>query len=100
MRLAFVVLACATSLSACTFSKEIYGPDGKPMHSIQCPGAAQSVAACYEKASQLCGTAGYDILGRNESSSPSSFATATGGTLVASSSSVTTRNIMVRCKAP
>ncbi|MEB0058800.1 hypothetical protein [Variovorax sp. LG9.2] len=91
-------------LGGCAFSHQITGPDGKPMHTISCNGAGNSISSCYEKAGELCGTAGYDILDRDGSSSPFGVATGTVrpgyGGYTSTYGAIVTRNLFVRCKVP
>jgi len=83
-------------LAGCATSRTIVGQDGKPLHKISCDGSALSIDACYEKAGEICGSAGYDILNQNGKATPFFFAGSssfTAGTIV-------TRDIMVRCRVP
>ena len=51
-------------LSACAApkSKEIFTSDGEKAYSIACTGDGLSWSSCYEKASEICSTKGYEIL--------------------------------------
>jgi hypothetical protein len=51
-------------VTGCVTASPIYTPTGKPGHAIECSGTAQSWGQCYEKASELCGSSGYDIMDR------------------------------------
>ena len=88
-------MAAAVLLGGCATSKTIIGQDGKPLHSISCDGSALDVGACYEKAGEICGSLGYDVVNQNGSATPFFFAgrnSFTAGTMV-------TRNVLVRCRA-
>lgn len=50
-----VMMGCATS-------RETYTSDGSKGYSIGCSGSMVSWGACYEKAGELCGSKGYDVL--------------------------------------
>ena len=96
------MLAFALGAAGCASSKQITGPDGKAMHTISCNGAANSISSCYEKAGELFGTAGYDILDRDGSSSPFGVASASArpghGGYTATYGAIVTRSLFVRCK--
>ncbi len=51
-----------TSLSACTMARQVHLPDGSTGHSISCGGTLNSFASCFNKAGELCGASGYDIV--------------------------------------
>src|SRR5438105_1485793 len=62
------------ALAGCSSSKEIYTPTGQQGHVVQCTpawtggivgqiaSASTSWGQCYERAGEICGAAGYDIL--------------------------------------
>ena len=52
-------------LAGCASSSTTYGPDGRSAHTINCSGLARTWGACYEKAGDLCGSAGYDVMDRD-----------------------------------
>lgn len=89
-----VAVAVACALSGCATSKTIIGQDGKPLHKISCDGTDLTIDACYEKAGELCGSAGYDILGQDGSARNQVFATMTTFAVVP----VVTRTVMARCR--
>ena len=55
-------LSLVVLLSGCAISKPIKTQNGKLGHSVQCP---SGMSYCYEKASELCGASGYEILDKN-----------------------------------
>lgn len=87
-------LAAALALAGCTTSRQIVGQDGKPAHQISCDGQAQGMDACYRKAGELCGTAGYDVVGQDGSARP--FFVAAGGSF--SSGAAVYRSLTVACR--
>lgn len=87
----FVVLL----LNGCATSRTIVGQDGKPLHKISCDGAAQSIDACYEKAGELCASAGYDILSQDGSAQQHLFVGS--GSFYAVP--MVSRTVLVRCRA-
>jgi hypothetical protein len=68
------IVAGAISLAGCVNSKQTYTADGQQGHVISCtPGwtggivgavanASTSWGQCYERAGEICGAAGYDIV--------------------------------------
>ena len=68
------VAAALISLAGCSSSKQIYTADGQQGHVVTCTpawtggiigqiaSASTSWGQCYEKAGELCGPAGYDII--------------------------------------
>ena len=62
MRLITVVLAAAVLAGGCASAHQTYTSDGKVGHSLNCSGTARNWGMCYEKAGELCGAKGYDVL--------------------------------------
>jgi len=109
-----MVLFAAIALLAagCTTSRQVFDHEGRQAHSISCGGAANSMESCYAKAGELCGQAGYDVLGSSRSSTP--FAMSQGnydarwgmfrgearGNYTSNQGALVSRGLMVRCKAP
>jgi len=58
--LGFILLALV--LVGCASSSKTYGPDGREAYTLNCSGLARSWAMCAEKAGEICGTRGYDII--------------------------------------
>lgn len=93
MRLACLLLA-VLALTACATAKTTYTADGRQGHSINCSGGALNWGACYEKAGELCGERGYDILQRSGDQQVSIAGTQIG--LFGSANQ--TRSLLVACK--
>ncbi|MNT24465.1 hypothetical protein D3C72_1599390 [compost metagenome] len=91
-----ILLSAATlALSACATSSKTFGPDGQEAYSIGCSGGALSWGACYEKAGELCGAKGYNILSRN---GEGGFAAGGGnGSFFAGTTS--SRSMVISCKS-
>lgn len=89
----YTVVVAALVLSGCATSRTIVGQDGKPLHKISCDGTDLSIDACYEKAGELCGSAGYDILGQDGSARNQIIASPTTFAMIP----VITRTVMARC---
>lgn len=99
-----LLLVALLSMAGCATSTQTYGPSGKVAHTINCPGAANSWGSCYEKAGNLCGTSGYDIVAQNGAFTPfgvaSGYANAAGASASGFSGGMVSRNMLVQCKAP
>ena len=95
---ATAMLAAVSLLGACAMAKQTYLPDGSQAYSISCDGAAVGINVCFEKAGQLCGAAGYDLINREGQVVPYGVATASGGQAFVNYGSFNTKSIMIRCK--
>jgi hypothetical protein len=60
------VIAFIALLSGCATASKIYLPDGRQGTLIKCSGWANSWGNCQEKAGELCGARGYDVVDRHE----------------------------------
>ncbi len=100
------ISAVVLTLTGCAITSEQYLADGSKGYGISCNGLANSINTCFEKAGQLCGSRGYEVLNRDGSTSQmaiasgSAYVNSAGGYASSSGSSVPliTRNIMVKCK--
>lgn len=65
-------------------------PDGSKGHSINCSGAARNWGMCYEKAGEICGAKGYEVIAGGSDQ----------GVLVSGNlgGSVISRSMLVKCK--
>lgn len=103
---AFGTLVLIMAISACAMVSETYMPDGSKGYSISCDGAAVGINVCFEKAGNLCGAVGYDIITREgqivpygtASASVQGTATQVQGQSFATYGSFNTKSIMVRCR--
>ena len=94
------------TISACAIVNETYMPDGSKGYSISCDGAAVGINVCFEKAGNLCGAAGYDLITREgqivpfgvASASVQGTATQVQGQSFATYGAFNTKSIMVRCR--
>jgi len=94
------------AISACAIVNETYMPDGSKGYSISCDGAAVGINVCFEKAGNLCGAAGYDILTREGQVVPFGVGAASvqgtttqfQGQSFATYGAFNTKSIMVRCR--
>ena len=76
--------------SACTATREVNDDGDKAGHTIYCSGSAYSWDTCDEKASEMCGDRGYDVLDKYEDK----------GAFVAYGSSrvLPDRRLIIQCK--
>lgn len=89
-----------------TTSNEVHLADGSKGHNISCPGAVRNFSHCLEKAGEICGAQGYQVVNREGEAVPFSVATGSaysnpqGGSAVqyGQSGAIVTRNLFVRCK--
>lgn len=93
LTLGFVVAVCG-----CAGSSKTYGPDGSEMYSLNCSGWARNWGMCLEKAGELCGPRGYQIVNRSGDSpgmlvTGSSFGASSGF----SAAPVISRTMLVKC---
>jgi hypothetical protein len=93
----FFAILSAT-LAGCASATVTYGPDGRQSHSINCSGLANTWGACLEKAGEICGAKGYDVL--TSAGDQGVFVQGTSSTTSAQASggSVITRNMLIACK--
>lgn len=90
----FATLAITALLSGCASSTQTYGADGRVTHSINCSGTARNWGMCEQKAGELCGAKGYEIVSR--SSDTGAMASGSGGSFYAST--LHNRTMMVACR--
>lgn len=89
------IFLCA-ALAGCAVSSQTYAPDGRRAYSLNCSGMALTWGACYEKAGDICGPAGYDVLAGGSESG----AVIGGGSGGFFGGSTASRNMLVACKKP
>jgi hypothetical protein len=80
----FALLSLSIFLSACASTKSFYYKDGTEVHVVQCTGS--SWIGCFEKASLICKTSGYDVLERNAAKTSGFFNTTDN------------KELIIRCK--
>jgi hypothetical protein len=88
-----VATAMLGLLAGCAAStKTAYTPDGRVGQSIDCGGRHVTWGSCYEKAGELCGAQGYDVM--NQAGDSGAWLARGYG------SSTQTRNMLIACKRP
>jgi len=94
IKLIIGITLIVVTLSGCATSSKLYTSDGKEGYNIVCSGSALNWGMCYEKAGDLCGAKGYEVLEK----------TGDQGTMMSGNQfglyggSVMNRNIIIKCK--
>ena len=92
------LLAVPILLLGCASATQTYAPDGRAAHAVDCGGIWRDWGACMERAGDICGARGYDILARdtdrNRSGGYLRYGSAGGGNYT----STYTRNILIACR--
>ena len=94
MRVAILLMIIAIFAGGCATSKKTFTSDGREGYSINCSGSALNWGMCYEKAGELCGAKGYEVLEK----SGDRGAMVTAGQYGLFGGSVINRSMIVRCK--
>jgi hypothetical protein len=98
----YIAMLVATSvgflLTGCAMSKQAYLPDGRLGHSISCDGSAVGMNVCFEKAGELCGARGYDLVSREGQIVPFGTASVSASGGFATYGAMNTKSILVACK--
>ena len=79
----------------CAVSRQITGPNGEILHSIDCSGYALNMGMCLEKAGKICGEKGYDIVMGGTSNQGGAT---TYGQYGLFSAPIIQREIIIKCK--
>ncbi|NUY33267.1 hypothetical protein F0160_22545 [Paraburkholderia sp. JPY303] len=96
MRPALILIGATVVLGACTTASHTYGPDGRPAYTLNCSGAQHTWGSCYEKAGELCGERGYDVLAGGAEGG----AAMGGGSSAFFGTTTVTRSMLIACKRP
>ncbi len=87
-------------LLSCASATQTYAPDGRTAHAVDCGGLWRDWGACMERAGEICGARGYDVLSRdtdrNRSGGYARYGSAGGGNYT----STHTRNMLIACRGP
>lgn len=94
MRRTIVLLFIVAFLSGCATARKTYTADGKEGYSITCSGSALNWGMCYEKAGELCGSKGYEVLEK----SGDQGAMLSGNQYGLYAGSVINRSMIIKCK--
>ena len=94
MRITYMLLLILVLLGGCATVKKTYTSDGKEGYSITCSGSALNWGMCYEKAGEICGVKGYEVLEK----SGDQGAIVSGNQYGFYGGSVINRNMIIKCK--
>lgn len=94
MRNIIMLLLIVVFLGGCATAKKTYTADGKEGYSITCSGSALNWGMCYEKAGDLCGSKGYEVLEK----SGDQGAMLSGNQFGLYGGSVINRSMIIKCK--
>ena len=94
MRRAVLILSIVAFLGGCATASKTFTSDGKEGYVINCSGSALNWGMCYEKAGNLCGTKGYEVLEK----SGDTGAMVTAGQYGLFGGSVINRSMIIKCK--
>jgi len=92
MRITFILLLIFIFIGGCATAKKTYTSDGKEGYSITCSGSALNWGMCYEKAGNICGSKGYEVLEK----SGDTGAMVTAGQFGLFGGSVINRNMIIK----
>lgn len=87
-------IAALAILNACASANPTYTQEGKAGYVINCSGTARTWGMCQEKAGELCGARGYNVLNTSGDQGFVVSGTQTG----AFAGSVISRTMLIECK--
>jgi hypothetical protein len=93
LRIIGIITLCF-SVAACATSRETYTASGEKGHSINCSGTALNWGMCYEKAGEICGAKGFDIIAGGADQG----AVITGSQFGLFGGTVMNRSMIIKCK--
>ncbi len=96
--LSIAALLAILFISGCATSKKTYLPDGSEGYSISCDGSAVGINVCFEKAGEICGSNGYDLINREGQVIPIGTGSANNQGAFVTYGAFNTKSIMIRCK--
>jgi len=94
MKNLLVLIIALVFIGGCATAKQTYTADGQQGHSINCSGSALNWGMCYEKAGELCGENGYEVLEKTGDQG----AMATAGQFGLFAGSIINRSMIIKCK--
>ena len=94
MKKTILTLSFVVCLYSCATVSKTFTPDGKEGYVINCNGTVLSWGTCYEKAGELCGAKGYEIMAKNGDTG----AVVSGNQYGVYGGSVITRSMVIKCK--
>lgn len=94
MLIRLISLFCTSLLVGCASSSKTFDAEGKEAYVLNCSGTARNWGMCYEKAGEICGTKGYEIVQK----SGDTGWIAGGSTSGFAGGSTISRSMVIRCK--
>lgn len=94
MKNLIIIAFAGACLSGCATASKTFTADGKEGYNINCSGSAMNWGMCYERAGDLCGEKGFEILEK----SGDSGSVATYGQYGFFAGSVHNRSMIIKCK--
>jgi hypothetical protein len=85
-------------LLGCASATQTYAPDGRAAHAVDCGGLWREWGACMERAGEICGAKGYDILARDTDRNRSGGYSRQGSIGGGFASTTHTRNMLISCR--
>ena len=95
MKTVAVSLVTLFLATGCATATKTYAPDGKEAFNIDCSGTLLSWGMCYQKAGNLCGSRGYEIIAQIGDQG----VILTAGQYGAIGGSVMSRSLLIKCKS-
>lgn len=90
----WIILTAMVVLSGCATAKQLYTPDGQLGYNVNCSGSALNWGNCYEKAGEICGAKGFDIIDKTGEQG----AMVSGNQYGVYGGSVQSRSLVIKCK--
>ncbi len=91
-----IVIAMSIWLTGCATADKTYTPDGRVGYTVECNGMVLSWGSCYEKAGDICGARGYDVISKTGNSA----ATLSSNQYGTYGGSAIYRSMLIACKKP
>jgi hypothetical protein len=89
-----VVFLIILFIEGCATASKTYLPSGEEGYSVTCSGTALTWGNCYQKAGELCGSRGYDVISRSDDQGAAVVANQYG----LYGGSTIQRNMLIKCK--
>jgi hypothetical protein len=99
MRGVIAVCGAIALLAGCASSSKTYGPNGEVAYNLNCSGTARNWGMCLEKAGNICGARGYNVITSNGESGFIASGYSSGMNSNFIGGTTTTRSMVIACKA-
>lgn len=93
MRSPYLIILCVVTMG-CATQNETFLPDGAKGYNVDCSGGSLNWGKCYEKAGEICGARGYEIIAGGAESG----GVVTGGQFGLFGGTTMSRNMLIKCK--